>query len=152
MNSVSWTDRSGALWLLGGYGRAGTDAEGHLNDLWKYHTDANQWAWVKGASSPNHPGSYGTLGIATSTNTPGARTLAVSWTDPADAPWLFGGSGRDSMGGFGYLNDLWRGATETPRWQIIECILGRIPTGDGLDINTDGFIDAADLIHSLLEP
>jgi N-acetylneuraminic acid mutarotase len=34
--AVGWTDRSGALWLFGGFGRDGFGSLGVLNDLWKY--------------------------------------------------------------------------------------------------------------------
>jgi hypothetical protein len=41
-------------------------------------------------------------------NIPGARRFAVSWKDSSDNFWLFGGSGYDSTGNFGTLNDLWK--------------------------------------------
>jgi hypothetical protein len=34
--AVSWTDSSGNLWLLGGYGYPASGELGNLNDLWKY--------------------------------------------------------------------------------------------------------------------
>ena len=52
-------------------------------------------------------GVYGTQGIASVSNTPGARSDAVSWTDNAGDLWLFGGRQQDSNGD-GMLNDLWR--------------------------------------------
>jgi N-acetylneuraminic acid mutarotase len=39
---------------------------------------------------------------------PGARSGAVSWRDAAGSLWLFGGTGQDSHGNSGSLNDLWR--------------------------------------------
>jgi N-acetylneuraminic acid mutarotase len=37
-SSISWIDGDGALWLFGGYGRASADAQGYMNDLWRYET------------------------------------------------------------------------------------------------------------------
>lgn len=34
--SVSWCDKSGILWLLGGYGNANSQSPRYLNDLWRY--------------------------------------------------------------------------------------------------------------------
>jgi len=51
--------------------------------------------------------SYGVKGSASSTNLPGGRTGAVSWADSHGNFWLFGGVGYDSIGNYGYLNDLW---------------------------------------------
>jgi hypothetical protein len=50
---------------------------------------------------------YGTLGVAAAANAPGARIGSVSWIDSAGKGWLFGGSGYDSGGAVGTLNDLW---------------------------------------------
>jgi hypothetical protein len=74
MGSVSWTDGSGDLWLFGGY----APGFGSLNDLWKYNTSSNQWTWVKGDSTINQPGVYGTQGTSAAANTPGARRFGVS--------------------------------------------------------------------------
>ncbi len=68
----------------------------------------NQSTWVSGANVANQGGTYGTLGTAATTNVPGAREPAVSWTDSAGSFWLFGGQGFDSAGNQGELNDLWK--------------------------------------------
>jgi N-acetylneuraminic acid mutarotase len=109
--AVSWTDSAGNLWLFGGYGYDSTGASGYftsLNDLWKYTPSTQQWAWVSGAKTINASGAYGTLGTGSTTNVPGARQSALSWTDSAGNFWLFGGYGYDSTGAIGSLNDLWR--------------------------------------------
>jgi hypothetical protein len=41
--------------------------------------------------------------VPASTNVPGARTFASSWTDGAGSFWLFGG-----IGDYFLLNDLWQ--------------------------------------------
>jgi len=48
------------------------------------------------------------LGVAASTNIPGGRIGAVSWSDASGKLWLFGGNGYDSTGTLGNLNDLWK--------------------------------------------
>jgi len=106
-NAVSWSDLSGNLWLFGGYGYNSTGTLGYLNDLWKFDPKLGtygEWTWMGGGGSPI----YGTLGTAASTNIPGGREEAVSWSDASGNFWLFGGNGLDSTGKGGYLNDLWK--------------------------------------------
>jgi N-acetylneuraminic acid mutarotase len=103
--AVSWTDQSGNLWLFGGIGY-GTNGTGRLNDLWKF--DGSNWTWVSGSNLIDQTGSYGDKGTPATTNIPGARFNAVSWTDRGGNLWMFGGTGYDSNGSAGYLNDLWK--------------------------------------------
>ncbi len=112
--AVSWTDRSDALWLFGGYG-LGAASGFQLNDLWNYDPATGNWTWIKGSSTGNQLGTYGTLGVAAPVNTPGSRYSAVSWTDSSGALWLFGGWGY-STGNEGYLNDLWKYVPVTGNW------------------------------------
>jgi hypothetical protein len=118
---VSWSDASGNHWLFGGE---------NLNDLWKFDPSLGamgEWTWMGGSSTAGsnnsgNPGIYGTLGTAASTNIPGQRYSAVSWSDASGNLWLFGGLGLgsgDTAGGF--LNDLWKfnpslGATGEWTW------------------------------------
>jgi hypothetical protein len=94
---VSWTDKSGNLWLFGGLSNGET-----LNDLWKF--DGVNWTWVSGSSLANQPGNYGTKGTPAPGNIPGARLGAISWVDNNGNLWLFGGAGND----LSLLNDLWK--------------------------------------------
>lgn len=102
---VSWTDVSGNFWLFGGNGYDSVGTIGRLNDLWKY--SGGEWTWVAGSNLAEQRGVYGTLGVTSSNNVPGARIDAVSWTDSSGNLWLFGGFGFDSTGTNGPLNDLW---------------------------------------------
>jgi hypothetical protein len=107
VSAVTWTDKSGNLWLFGGYGNDSTNAgNGDLNDLWKYNQGA--WTWVAGSNTIEQPGTYGTLGLPEVGNIPGARYEATGSSDAAGDFWLFGGLGLDSTGNRGYLNDLWK--------------------------------------------
>jgi len=102
--AASWTDAIGNLWLFGGSGFAAT-ANGLLNDLWKWN--GTSWTWVAGSDTPNQPGVSGSQGIAAPSNTPGARSGAVSWRDASGNPMLFGGYGYDAIGLEGDLRDIW---------------------------------------------
>lgn len=105
VSAVTWTDKSGGLWLFGGFNAAQL-GEGDLNDLWKY--SEGKWTWMSGSNMFEQPGTYGTQGISASNNVPGARYGGVSWTDASGNFWLFGGLGLDSGGRWGDLNDLWK--------------------------------------------
>jgi N-acetylneuraminic acid mutarotase len=114
--SVTWTDGDGNLWLFGGFGFDSVGNYDGLNDLWMFSPTTLQWTWVGGSSNAGAPGTYGTRGTAAVGNVPGARSSAVSWTDTAGYLWLFGGSGVDSTGLPGNLNDLWKYSTATGLW------------------------------------
>ncbi|MGC3979697.1 MAG: kelch repeat-containing protein [Steroidobacteraceae bacterium] len=98
---VTWTDASGKFWLFGGYSDA-PGVSGILGDLWRYDPNTNQWTWISGSSNPNERGTFGTLGVAASSNMPSARLAAVSWLDSTGRFWMFGGTSTA-----GLLNDIW---------------------------------------------
>ena len=131
--ATSWNDSSGNFWLYGGWGMAANGNWSALNDLWKFNPSTNQWAWMSGSTSdagnstipdiqaPNGSlcgpsGVYGTLGTPAAGNTPGGRDGITSWNDASGHLWLFGGSGFDANGNFGYLNDLWEFNPSTNLW------------------------------------
>jgi N-acetylneuraminic acid mutarotase len=116
-DSISWIDSSGNLWLFGGDGYDSTGADGFLNDLWEFNPTTKQWTWVSGSNTVNANYVYGTLGVPASTNVPGGRLGAVSWTDGSGNLWLFGGGGYAPTGG--YLNDLWEYSPTTKEWTWI---------------------------------
>lgn len=104
--SACWVDSDGDFWILGGYGRDSNSVYGRLNDLWKFNGAA--WTWISGSDQIDQTGVYGTKGVAEPGNIVGARSGSLSWIDSLGNFWLFEGTGRDSNGDFGYLNDLWR--------------------------------------------
>ena len=104
----SWTDSSGNLWLFGGVGYDAFGKVGNLNDLWQYSPSASEWTWFSGGFQAAPSGIYGTQGTALAGDVPGGRNASSSWIDSSGRLWLFGGSGYDSTGSQGYLNDLWQ--------------------------------------------
>ncbi|MBK7666877.1 MAG: T9SS type A sorting domain-containing protein [Sphingobacteriaceae bacterium] len=114
--SCSWTDATGKLWLFGGTGIPETTGTGQLNDFWVYNPTTNNWTWMKGNKTLNNTGTYGTLGVASLSNYPGARSYSGSWTDATGDLWLFGGEGYPATTSFGSLNDLWKYNVVSNQW------------------------------------
>src|SRR5215472_15970618 len=67
-----------------------------------------KWTWVNGTNVFNQDGVYGTQGVATPSNVPGAREASVSWTDSQGNFWLFGGLYELPNAATGVRNDLWK--------------------------------------------
>jgi hypothetical protein len=106
--AVSWIDSNGNFWLFGGNGQDAPN--GFLNDLWEFSPTTKMWTWMSGSntgSTSEGNGVYGTQGVAASSNVPGAREAAASWSDSSGNLWLFGGSA---------LNDLWEFSPTTKMW------------------------------------
>jgi N-acetylneuraminic acid mutarotase len=100
--ATGWTSSQGSLFLFGGAGKGAVGtAKGNLNDLWTYDPNSNTWTWLTGSNAINGVASYGTLMVASPTNTPGARSGAASWLDTSGVGYVFGGQGSAA------LNDLW---------------------------------------------
>jgi N-acetylneuraminic acid mutarotase len=111
-----WTDKSGNVWLFGGYGYDANGNQGQLDDIWEFNPTTGEWAWMGGSStmtcfSGNSGCSaaivYGTLRTPAIGNTPGGRSPAASWTDNNGKFWLFGGED---------LNDFWEFDPSTDEW------------------------------------
>lgn len=79
----------------------------------------SEWVWMGGSQTAGAAGVYGTKGIPAAGNVPGARQNAFTWVDTAGNLWIFGGSGKDSAGTQGELNDLWEYNTATGQWAWI---------------------------------
>ncbi len=105
--SVAWKDNVGNFWMFGAWGYIGPPF-GRLNDLWNYNIGTNQWTWIAGVNTVNPIGTYGTLGLASTSNIPGSRRMSVSWADNTGKFWMFGGNGYDAIDSLGLLNDLWK--------------------------------------------
>jgi len=92
LHGTTWTDNDGNLWLFGGLGYTVGDM-GHLSDLWKYDPQTNRWQWISGSTHTYQAGNYVNQGVFSASAFPGARTNAISWTDPTGKLWLYGGMG-----------------------------------------------------------
>ena len=114
--AASWIDARGKIWIFGGEGVDSANNFGSLNDLWNYDPGTSEWTWVSGSALYGQKGVYGTRGLASPTNIPGAREEPRSWIDSSGKFWLFGGFGHDSAGNKGMLNDLWVFDPETREW------------------------------------
>lgn len=128
IQSMSWTDSSGALWLFGGNGYGNLvfpPGKGELSDLWKWSPATGLWTWIQGDATTDQYASYGTRGVAANTNKPGARYGGTGWTDANGNLWMFGGTGRTNplpipmVGTFGSMNDLWKYEPATNLWTWI---------------------------------
>ena len=110
-NGAEWTDLNGNFWMFGG-------AMPLPDVLWKFDPSTNMWTWIKGTSTPNSPGIYGTMGVPAPANMPGSRVHQgiFSWVGLNGDLWLFGGMGYASTNAQGYLNDLWRYNIASNQW------------------------------------
>jgi N-acetylneuraminic acid mutarotase len=99
------------VFVFGGTGYASTSTAGDLNDLWKW--DGTTWTWLSGSTTVGQASVYGTLGVASPSNVPGARSWATTWADKQGNLWLFGGYDGATKG---HLNDLWRWDNATWTW------------------------------------
>jgi N-acetylneuraminic acid mutarotase len=137
--SVSWTDKSGNLWLFGGEGGpAGVEPAGY-NDLWEFNPTAKTWTWVSGSDTGNTQGVYGTLGVAAASNVPEGRIFAQGWTDQKGNLWLFGGGGFESTQETGGLNDFWEFDMTNREWMW----MGGNDTDDSIQPGIYGMLGVA---------
>ena len=133
--SSGFLDTSGNFWIFGGNGFGASGSSGYLNDLWKYDSTSNQWTWTSGVSSTNVLGIYGTQGVGSSANAPGARNISARWADSSGNLWLLGGNGYPASGSLGPLNDLWKYNVASGEWTWIS---GSTATGANAVYGTKG--------------
>jgi hypothetical protein len=105
--SSTWIDSSGNLWLFGGSGSGSNNYFGELNDLWSFNPSTTQWTWVAGSDREGQGGTFGTLGVPSEQNIPGARDAGAYWTGADGNFWLFGGIGTYQGVSLDNLNELW---------------------------------------------
>ncbi|MBP9742062.1 MAG: hypothetical protein KBD37_01750 [Burkholderiales bacterium] len=115
-----WIDKFGRLWILGGdtYDASTASTSNDRNDLWQYDPSSGMWTWMSGSNYTYQVGTYGTKGVPSTKNTPGAKRWSVSWMDKDDNLWSFGGEGEYSTT-YGCWNDLWRYNYNTNEWTWI---------------------------------
>src|SRR5688500_14888228 len=88
--AVRWTDGGGNIWMYGGSGFA---------DLWRYDAATEQWTWIRGDNTVHKEANFGSKGMASSNNQPGARSSSTGFTDADGNLWLFGGYYHPPFGG-----------------------------------------------------
>lgn len=114
-NALSWVDASGNLWMFGGLGIGGVNTTaGSLNDLWRYTPSTGLWTWMGGSNTINQAGVYGTIGVPSTTNTPGGRYSGACWR-LGNLVYIYGGLGY-AASGWGNLGDLWKYDMTTGTW------------------------------------
>jgi N-acetylneuraminic acid mutarotase len=108
------------IWLMGGFGRAMSGANGALNDVWKYNLSTGLWTWMKGQQLTNRQGVYGLQGQADPANTPGGRYGHNFWMDNIGNLWVMMGYGYNGNSQYGYLNDVWKYNINTNQWTWVK--------------------------------
>src|SRR5580658_6700572 len=119
--AAMWFDKSGNLWLFGGYGVDSASSVGVLNDLWDFSPATGEWTWMGGSDTEGGAsGVFGTQGTPSTSNIPPSRSNPVTWTDSNGNLWLFGGTqgqGADPYGNTSDdLDDVWEFTPSTLAW------------------------------------
>lgn len=95
--------RMATFGCLAGMGQDVNNTVGYLNDLWKYNLDCPGWMWMKGSTTADAIGVYGTKGVAASGDTSGARQDSTGLLGPSDGLlWMLGG-----LSGSTFYQDVW---------------------------------------------
>jgi N-acetylneuraminic acid mutarotase len=95
--SVVWVMQSGEVWFFGGYGCGERTCGSFVNNLWRFSPSSNMFAFMGGAKEMEGPGVYGTKGVPSPTNFPGARASPCGTVDEYGRLWLFGGFGVGAL-------------------------------------------------------
>ena len=107
--SCGWTDSQNRLWFFGGY----DGNTSYCEDVWMYDIATNEWTWMGGSNLQNQFPNWGTQGVFSATNTPGARLAYAHWKDADDNLWTFGGGYPDMYA------DLWKYDITLNQWAWI---------------------------------
>lgn len=111
--SASWTDNSGNLWLFSGWCYDEMMSHDWIDDLWKYDISTGNWVWISGGPDEEPGGNQDTQETNVTTDMPGGRSFAVTWTDSNGMLWLFGGTGSAA-------DDLWKYDPGTNVWTLVK--------------------------------
>ncbi|MES2622500.1 MAG: kelch repeat-containing protein [Bacteroidota bacterium] len=87
---------------------------------------AGMWTWVKGDTTENAQGNFGTQGVEAPTNTPPGIYEAAEWTDLNGNFWLFGGRGNPYPRVY---NTLWMYDPVTNNWKWVKGSAGANGSG-----------------------
>jgi N-acetylneuraminic acid mutarotase len=114
-SSASWV-ANGKFYLFGGFGTVTGSMFAHLNDLWSYNPATNNWTYIKGSMALSTNGTYGSIGVANTNNTPGARSAGNVWVYNNKLYLMGGGGYSATINSYGDLNDLWSFDISTNNW------------------------------------
>jgi gliding motility-associated-like protein len=113
-STSNWPDMRGwtSTWTIGNNaylfgGRNSTS----FNDLWKFDMNTMHWTWLGGGDQTS-PYSYGTKGIASSSNWPPPLSSSISQWSSANKLYLYGGN--NSV--YDLFGDLWEYDVSTGLW------------------------------------
>jgi gliding motility-associated-like protein len=105
----SWVDNGNNFYMFGG-----KRYFAEHNNVWKYSSSINQWAWQKGDSNANNTtGTYGILGAENAANTPSNRCSYSKWMDPNGKMYLYAGARFADTANW---SDVWRYNPTTNNW------------------------------------
>src|SRR5689334_25358988 len=96
-------DQYGRFFLFGGVNFS-SQYDG-MSDLWLFDPSILSWKLLFGTNLPGQAGSYGTLGVPSSSNAPPYRFGAISWWGNDNRFYMFGGM-QDVLVA-NTLNDVW---------------------------------------------
>ncbi|HYV90596.1 MAG TPA: kelch repeat-containing protein [Chitinophagales bacterium] len=104
--TCGWTDSHNRLWFFGGFDGYAS----YRDDVWMYDISTNEWTWMGGSNGQGQIPNWGTQGIFSAANTPGARLAYAHWKDADDNLWTFGGGYPDEYA------DLWKYDITLNQW------------------------------------
>lgn len=94
-------DAQGRIIVFGGRGFDTASSRNALHDLWRF--DGTNWERLSGSGLSAQSGSFGTIGVTSSSNIPPAMSVSRSWMDLDGNFWNFGGNTNN----FREQNALW---------------------------------------------
>jgi gliding motility-associated-like protein len=109
-----WVDNNGNLWLFSGY----MDFYNKLDDMWMFSVATNTWIWMSGQDTGYVFPNYGIKGVASPSNTPGARGGYAKWVDQQGRFWMYGGLSEElyALLGYSVYADMWMYDPTTTEW------------------------------------
>jgi len=107
-NFTYWQDTAGKFYIYAGL-PAGGGGNYPSGELWVYDSTTTKWAYLNGTlGTTKTNGVFNSQGNFTASNQPGSFQFASGWSDLTGVGYVFGGQGYDSIGIYGYLNNVWK--------------------------------------------
>ncbi len=124
--SQTWTTPDGYLWMFGGITVGEDTYKKHINTMWRFNPQTQMWACMSGSREYFDLGSYGEMGIESSSNYPPSRKNAATWVDDEGNLWFFGGQVATSVHPEGWVlqttntNEVWKYNPQTNLWTWVK--------------------------------